>query len=197
MSSIGLLGQIIPASDAKSEPRCAVMEELSQQLLLFLLALTQVPLADHKYLWHQPSLMGKLNHSLEQLPATKAATIDRRSWQQRGNSGFWYQNILRKQKALRKSPEQGLWKKFWEMEKNISIFPAIFQEERRTTDRRLRAMKHLCSQSRCRTTSHWKHKRNNEQTLAWSHTWKTTAWGFRLRVRNHTCVHNMCLGIQI
>lgn len=73
------MGQIIPACDAKSEPTLAVMEELSQQPLLYLLAVTQVPLSGHKYLWHEPSLMGKLNHALEQLPATKAATIDRRS----------------------------------------------------------------------------------------------------------------------
>lgn len=90
------------------------------------------------------------------------------------------------------SPEQGLWKKFWEIEKG-----SHFQDERCTIDRKLWAMKHLCTQSSYRTTSYWKHKRNSEQTLAWSHTWKTAAWGFRLRLRSHTCVHSTCLGTQL
>lgn len=58
----------------KSEPRHTVVEELSWQPLLHLLASTQVPLAGHKYLWHHPSLLGKLNHSLKQLLTTKAVT---------------------------------------------------------------------------------------------------------------------------
>ena len=53
-----------------------MLEKLSWKPLLYFLASTQVPLAGHKYLWHQPSLLGKLNHSLEQLPATKAVTND-------------------------------------------------------------------------------------------------------------------------
>lgn len=60
----------------KREPKHTVLEELSWQPPLYLLASTQVPLAGHKYLWHQPNLLGKLNHSLEQLPATKVVTND-------------------------------------------------------------------------------------------------------------------------
>lgn len=58
----------------KSEPRHTELEELFWHPLLYLLAGTQVPLPGDKYLWHQPSLLCKLTHSLEQPPATKAVT---------------------------------------------------------------------------------------------------------------------------
>lgn len=72
----GLWGKAFLLAMPKSESWHIVLEELSWQSLLYLLAHTQVPLAGHRYLWHQPSLLGKRNHSLEQLPATKAVTND-------------------------------------------------------------------------------------------------------------------------
>lgn len=53
-----------------------MLVDFSWQPLVYLLASKQKPLAGHKYLWHQPSLLSKLNHSLEVLQGSKAVTND-------------------------------------------------------------------------------------------------------------------------
>lgn len=71
-----VFGESIPASDDKKWTQTYHVRGTLLTTPAIPFGKYTSPPAGHKCLWHQPSLLGKLNHSLQQLPATKALTND-------------------------------------------------------------------------------------------------------------------------